>query len=71
MPSEPNPEAARLRTITDDSHGWQRWGPFLSDRSWGTVWEDYSTDGDAWRYPMYRLSRSKAYRLAKDGIAGI
>ena len=75
MPSEPNPVrnpgAGRLRTVTDDSHGWRLWGPYLSDRSWGTVREDYSADGDAWRYLPYGLSRSKAYRWGEDSIAGI
>ena len=66
-----NPEAERLRSVTDDSHGWRRWGPYLSDRAWGTVREDYSADGDAWRYLPYGLSRSKAYRWGEDGIAGI
>jgi hypothetical protein len=69
--SATNPEADRLRAVTDDSHGWRRWGPYLSDRAWGTVREDYSADGDAWRYLPYALSRSKAYRWGEDGIAGI
>lgn len=75
MPSEPNPEpspeAARLRTVTDDSDGWRRGGPYLSDRSSGTLREDSSADGDAWRYLPYGLSRSKACRWGEDGIAGI
>ena len=71
MPMLSNPEADRLRVVTDDSHGWRRWGPYLSDRAWGTVREDYSADGDAWRYLPYALSRSKAYRWGEDGIAGI
>jgi hypothetical protein len=71
MPTLANPEADRLRAVTDDSHGWRRWGPYLSDRAWGTVREDYSADGDAWRYLPYALSRSKAYRWGEDGIAGI
>ena len=57
-----NPEADRLLTVTDDTHGWRRWGPYLSDRAWGTVREDYSADGDAWRHLPYGMSRSKAYR---------
>ena len=71
MPTLHNPEADRIRAVTDDSHGWRRWGPYLSDRAWGTVREDYSADGDAWRYFPYGLSRSKAYRWGEDGIAGI
>jgi len=64
-------EADRLRAVTDDTHCWRRWGPYLSDRSWGTVREDYSADGDAWRFLPYAQSRSKAYRWGEDGIAGI
>jgi len=50
---------------------WRRWGPYLSDRSWGTVREDYSPGGDAWNYLPHDLARSKAYRWGEDGIAGI
>src|SRR4051794_20764662 len=64
-------ERERLREITDDAHGWRRWGPYLSDRSWGTVREDYSADGNAWAYLTYDASRAKAYRWGEDGIAGI
>ena len=64
-------ESRRIRGISDDSSGWRRWGPYLSDRSWGTVREDYSADGDAWRYLTYDQSRAKAYRWGEDGIAGL
>ena len=64
-------EHLRLREITDDHSGWRRWGPYLSERSWGTVREDYSADGDAWDYFPHDLARSKAYRWGEDGIAGI
>ncbi|HTV59647.1 MAG TPA: glucosidase [Verrucomicrobiae bacterium] len=50
---------------------WRRWGPYVSDRSWGTVREDYSPDGDAWNFLPHDLARSKAYRWGEDGIAGI
>jgi hypothetical protein len=50
---------------------WRRWGPYVSDRSWGTVREDYSPNGDAWNYLPHDLARSKAYRWGEDGIAGI
>ena len=70
-PLNPNPEQARLGEITDDSAGWRRWGPYLADRSWGTVREDYSADGDAWNSLTYDQSRSKAYRWGEDGIAGL
>ncbi len=64
-------ERERLAEITDDAAGWRRWGPYLSDRSWGTVREDYSADGHAWAYLTYEASRAKAYRWGEDGIAGI
>ena len=64
-------EHDRLREICDDAHGWRRWGPYVSDRSWATVREDYSADGDAWNYLPHDLARSKAYRWGEDGIAGI
>ena len=54
-----------------DNVGWRRWGPYLADRSWATVREDYSADGDAWSYLTHDLSRSKAYRWGEDGIGGI
>jgi hypothetical protein len=70
MPS--TAEHARLAEIHHhDASGWRRWGPYLSDRSWGTVREDYSHDGNAWRYLTHDHARSKAYRWGEDGIAGI
>jgi Mannosylglycerate hydrolase MGH1-like glycoside hydrolase domain/Glycosyl hydrolase family 63 C-terminal domain len=62
-------EAARLAAI---SHGvrWRRWGPYLSERQWGTVREDYSAAGDAWEYLPHDRARSCAYRWGEDGIAG-
>ncbi len=50
---------------------WYRWGPYVSERSWGTVREDYSNNGDAWRYLTYNMVPSKALRWGEDGIAGI
>ena len=44
-----NQEVERIREITDDAHGWRRWGPYVSDRAWGTVREDYCADGNACR----------------------
>jgi len=64
-------EQGRVRELVDDLSGWRRWGPYVSDRSWGTVREDYSHDGDAWRYLTYDMARAKAYRWGEDGIAGI
>lgn len=49
---------------------WLKWGPYVSERSWGTVREDYSTDGNSWNYFPYELAASKAYRWGEDGIAG-
>jgi hypothetical protein len=50
---------------------WQRWGPYLSERQWGTVREDYSTDGDAWDYFPHDHARSRVYRWGEDGLLGI
>ena len=63
-----NAEADRLSKA--DSDGWRRWGPYLAERQWGTVREDYSADGDAWRYFPHDHARSRAYRWGEDGIAG-
>jgi hypothetical protein len=64
-------ETERLQEIRDDTWGWRRWGPYVSDRAWGTVREDYSADGNAWEFLPHDLARSKAYRWGEDGIAGI
>ncbi|WP_428331269.1 MGH1-like glycoside hydrolase domain-containing protein [Mucilaginibacter sp.] len=50
---------------------WKKWGPYVSDRQWGTVREDYSANGDAWNYITHDMSRSKAYRWGEEGIGGI
>ena len=50
---------------------WKAWGPYLSERQWGTVREDYSESGDAWNYFPHEQARSRAYRWGEDGIAGI
>jgi len=62
-------EAARLAAIRPGVH-WRRWGPYLSERQWGTVREDYSPNGDAWNYLPHDHARSRAYRWGEDGIAG-
>jgi len=65
--------AERARVVAQ-SHGtpeWRRWGPYLGERQWGTVREDYSRDGDAWSYFSHDHARSRAYRWGEDGIAGI
>ncbi len=62
-------EGARLAAIRRGVH-WRRWGPYLSERQWGTVREDYSANGDAWNYLPHDHARSRAYRWGEDGIAG-
>jgi hypothetical protein len=64
-------EQERLQEIRDDVMGWRRWGPYVSDRSWATVREDYSADGNAWDFLPHDLARSKAYRWGEDGLAGL
>jgi hypothetical protein len=64
-------EEKRLMESRDRASHWKRWGPYLSERAWGTVREDYSADGEAWNYLPHDQSRSKAYRWSEDGIAGI
>ena len=64
-------EQQRLNEIQDDVSGWRRWGPYVSERSWASVREDYSADGNAWAYLPHDFARSKAYRWGEDGIAGI
>jgi len=71
MPKPETVEHRRLAEITDGHTGWRRWGPYLADRAWGTVREDYSKDGDAWAYFTHDQARSKAYRWGEDGIAGL
>jgi hypothetical protein len=66
-----NPEATRLNTTNDPNSSWKKWGPYLSDRQWGTVREDYSENGDAWNFFTHDHARSRAYRWGEDGIAGI
>jgi hypothetical protein len=67
MPGTPEHERLAGEEVT----AWRRWGPYLSERSWGTVREDYSPDGAAWDYFPHELARSKAYRWGEDGLAGI
>jgi mannosylglycerate hydrolase MGH1-like protein len=63
-------EHERLAGLHGDLNAWRRWGPYLSERSWGTVREDYSPDGEAWSWFPHDLARSKAYRWGEDGLAG-
>jgi len=66
-----NAERQRLAEARSRAAHWKRWGPYLSERAWGTVREDYSTNGTAWDYLPHDHARSKAYRWNEDGIAGI
>src|SRR5580692_5589298 len=64
-------EQKRLNDARDRGVPWKKWGPYLSERQWGTVREDYSKDGNAWDYFSHDHARSRAYRWGEDGIAGI
>ncbi len=64
-------EHQRLIEYRERKANWKKWGPYLSERAWGTVREDYSADGSAWEYFPHDHARSKAYRWGEDGIAGI
>jgi hypothetical protein len=64
-------ELQRLREDADRKQNWKRWGPYLSERQWGTVREDYSADGSCWDYLPHEQARSRAYRWGEDGLLGI
>src|SRR3954453_12603475 len=64
-------EQSRLEESADPAVPWKKWGPYLSERQWGTVREDYSDSGDAWNFFTHDQSRSRAYRWGEDGLAGI
>jgi hypothetical protein len=64
-------EEQRLAASVDGEVHWKRWGPYLSERQWGTVREDYSADGDAWEYFPHDHARSRTYRWGEDGLGGI
>jgi hypothetical protein len=64
-------EQRRLNDSREAGIPWKKWGPYLSERQWGTVREDYSHDGNAWDYFSHDQSRSRAYRWGEDGLAGI
>jgi len=64
-------EQRRLNSAREEGIPWKKWGPYLSERQWGTVREDYSSDGNAWDYFSHDQSRSRAYRWGEDGLAGI
>jgi hypothetical protein len=64
-------EQQRLDDARQEKFAWKKWGPYLSERQWGTVREDYSENGDAWNFFTHDHARSRAYRWGEDGIAGI
>src|SRR6266404_500708 len=64
-------EATRLEDTRARRAHWKRWGPYLADRQWGTVREDYSSGGDCWNYLPHDHARSRAYRWGEDGLLGI
>ncbi|HTV72481.1 MAG TPA: hypothetical protein VME66_02100, partial [Candidatus Acidoferrales bacterium] len=67
----PGAEQRRIAQARDRTAHWRRWGPYLSERQWGTVREDYSPNGTAWEYLPHDHARSRTYRWGEDGIAGI
>src|SRR6267154_1397731 len=71
MPPIQTPEDRRLEEARTRKKHWKRWGPYLSERQWGTVREDYSAGGTAWEYFPHDHARSRAYRWGEDGIGGI
>ena len=77
MPDEGSPgttksaEQGRLDEARENGVPWKQWGPYLSERQWGTVREDYSENGDAWNYFTHDQARSRAYHWGEDGLAGI
>src|SRR6516165_2754287 len=71
MKAGTNHEMARLEEAREAKVPWRKWGPYLSERQWGTVREDYSPDGDAWDYFTFEAAHSRAYRWGEDGLAGI
>ena len=64
-------EGRRLEQARHPSTPWKKWGPYLAERQWGTVREDYSTSGNAWDYFSHDQARSRAYRWGEDGLGGI
>jgi hypothetical protein len=71
MPGTNQAENERLRQASQGIAPWKKWGPYLSERQWGTVREDYSADGSAWDYFSHDQARSRAYHWGEDGLAGI
>ena len=70
VPAMPVAEEIRLQEDAARTLNWKRWGPYLAERQWGGVREDYSADGDAWRYFPFEHSAGRAYRWGEDGLLG-
>ena len=70
-PDRAGAELERLAAARERGVPWRKWGPYLSERQWGTVREDYSDNGDAWNYFSHDQARSRAYRWGEDGLGGI
>ncbi len=70
MPATNTPEEQRLAEANERRQAWRKWGPYVSERQWGTVREDYSAEGHAWNYFPHDHARSRAYRWGEDGIGG-
>src|SRR6476620_12326085 len=71
MPRIETVEDRKLEEARTRKKHWKRWGPYLSERQWGTVREDYSAGGTAWDYLSHDQARSRAYRWGEDGLAGL
>ena len=71
MDAQKNQEMIRLQEAREEQVPWRKWGPYLSERQWGTVREDYSENGDAWNFFTHDHARSRAYRWGEDGLGGI
>jgi len=69
MPKNKEPDTIEENRL--ENAAWKKWGPYLTERQWGTVREDYSENGDAWNYSTHEMARSKAYRWGEEGIGGI
>src|SRR6476661_4372443 len=70
LPPAAGIEHARLKEARESGVPWRLWGPYLSERQWGTVREDYSDNGNAWDYFSHDQTRSRAYHWGEDGLAG-
>jgi hypothetical protein len=66
-----NAEQERLSQDAERTQNWKRWGPYLAERQWGTVREDYSADNDSWRHLPHANAHKQAYRWGEDGLLGI